>query len=391
MKTTLMTEWTVDDICKGFLYDKNEGKGLYGLNGKLTIQPEYQRNYIYDKDNLDVGVIMSLLKQYPLGLMYFVKTGPETYEVLDGQQRITSIGRFVNNTYTFSVPDENGKPRYFSSLSDDEKSLIRNTKLTIYICESESSKEIEEWFGIVNKGGLVLKAQELRNAAYHGPFVTLARKQFSNSEDANMLKWRTYISGDPRRQEILETALSWVSKGKIDDYMAKHRQDTDITELKNYFDTVISWVGTLFDYTGKEVKGLEWGRLYEEYHSRAYDKDKINARVEELMGDSAVTDKRGIFEYILGDEKDTKLLNIRIFDDITVNNVYRLQTKEAKEGGYSNCPLCRTSNNPDEQCKIWKRDAMDADHVTAWSKGGLTDISNCQMLCKTHNRLKGNR
>lgn len=388
MKTTLHTNWTVGDVCKGFVYDKNEGKGLFGLGGKLIIQPEYQRNYIYGDQKRDVAVVESLLKGYPLGLIYFVLNKDGMYEVLDGQQRITSFARFVNQSWPFAV-ERNGKPRYFKSLDKDEQDKITDSPLTIYVCEGDPS-EIQEWFEIINIAGVPLVPQELRNASYHGPFVTKARSVFSNTGNANMNRWQTYIKGDPKRQAILERALDWVSDGDIDGYMALHRNDSDIDELKNHFDTVIDWIDSIFDYTGSEVCGLEWGRLYGLYHTNPYSRDKVNARVEELLEDYQVTDKRGIFEYILGGEQDTVLLNVRIFDEKTKRMVYDKQTKDAKMNGISNCPICASGNNSNAK-KIYKLKEMDADHVTAWSKGGATDISNCEMLCKTHNRAKGNR
>ena len=181
-----------------------------------------------------------------------------------------------------------------------------------------------------------------------------------------------------------------MSDGNIDDYMARHRYDKDINELKDHFDTVIGWVDSVFEYTGSEMCGREWGRLYREYHKNAYSKDDVAKRVSTLLDDSQVTDKKGIFEYILGGEKDSRLLNIRVFDKKTIDAVYRKQTAEAKANGESNCPLCAAGNNANAK-RIYKESEMDADHVTAWSKGGATDEKNCQMLCKTHNRAKGNR
>lgn len=388
MKTTLHTDWTVEDICKGFIYDKNEGKGLFGLGGKLIIQPEYQRNYIYGDGKKDVAVVESLLKGYPLGLIYFVLNKDGMYEVLDGQQRITSFARFRNNSWRFAV-NWKGKVRYFDSLDKDDQDRIKQTKLTIYVCEGEPS-EIQEWFETINIAGVPLVKQELRNASYHGPFVTKARAVFSNTGNANMNRWQTYVSGDPKRQAILETALDWVSGGDIDGYMALHRNDTSIDELKNHFDTVIDWIDSVFEYTGNEMCGRDWGRLYREYHTNAYSKDAVTARVEELLADPQVTDRKGIFEYILGGEKNTSLLNIRVFDDRTKKTVYEKQTKAAKAKNKSNCPLCATGHDNNAK-RIYKLNEMDADHVTAWSKGGATDASNCQMLCKTHNRAKGNR
>ena len=388
MKTTLHTDWTVGDICKGFIFDQNEGKGLFGLNGKLIIQPEYQRNYIYGDGKKDVAVVESLLKGYPLGLIYFVENEDGMYEVLDGQQRITSFARYVNQSWPFSVI-RNGKAKLFKSLDKDEQDKILNTELTIYVCKGEPS-EIEEWFKTINIAGVPLVDQELRNASYHGPFVTKARSVFSNTGNSNMNRWQTYVKGAPNRQAILERALDWVNDGDIDGYMNIHRNDTNIDELKNHFDTVIDWVDSLFEYTGSEVCGLEWGRLYKEYHTKAYSKDAITERVEELLGDPQVTNKKGIFEYILGGEKNAELLNVRVFDDKTKKAVYDMQTKAAKQKGESNCPFCAIGHDNNAK-RIYKINEMDADHVTAWSKGGSTDISNCQMLCKTHNKAKGNK
>ena len=388
MKTTLHTDWTVGDVCKGFIYDKNEGKGLFGLGGKLIIQPEYQRNYIYGDGKKDVAVVESLLKGYPLGLIYFVLNADGMYEVLDGQQRITSFARFVNSTWTFAV-ERNGKKRYFDSLDPDEQKKITDARLTIYVCEGEPS-EIQEWFETINIAGVPLVKQELRNASYHGPFVTKARAVFSNTGNANMNRWQTYVKGDPKRQAILETALDWVSMGDIDGYMAKHRNDTGIDELKNHFETVIDWIDSVFEYTGNEVCGLDWGRLYRQYHANAYAKDEVTKRVDELLSDVQVTNKRGIFEYILGREQDTSLLNVRVFDERTKKTVYDAQTKTAVAKGISNCPLCAIGHD-NNAGRIYRITEMDADHVTAWSRGGATDAANCQMLCRTHNRAKGNR
>ena len=401
MKTTLITDWTVGDICEGFIYDKNENKGLFGLGGRLVIQPEYQRNYIYGDGKKDVAVVESLLAGYPLGLIYFVKNADGMYEVLDGQQRITSFARFVNTTYPFAVMID-GKPYYFDSLPQNLKDRITNTKLTIYVCEGDPD-EIQQWFRIINIAGIPLKSQELRNAVYHGPFVTAARETFSNASNGNMSRWKTYIKGDPKRQDILETALDWVSHGKSDNegrkkdkderinaYMAIHRNDTGIQELKAYFDTVIDWIDGVFAYTGKEVCGLEWGRLYETYHRNAYNASAVDELVSSLLDDPQVTDKRGIFEYVLGGESNRSLLNVRVFDKKTAREAYARQTADAKKKSISNCPYCAMGNGPNAK-RIYRFDEMDADHVTAWSKGGATDASNCQMLCKTHNRAKGNR
>ena len=387
MKTTLLTDLKVDDICRGFVYNELEGKGLFGWDGKLVIQPEYQRNYIYADGKKDVAVIDSLLKGYPLGLIYFVKVGDDRYEVLDGQQRITSFGRFVRGK--FPVVDAEGMPHYFDGLNAEEQKRILGSKLTIYVCEGAET-EIKEWFKTINIAGVPLVEQELLNAIYSGPFVTAAKEVFSNSGNSAMQKWKCYVAGDEQRQKILETALKWVSGGEVQDYMGRHRFDKDCRELKTYFTSVIDWIDGVFMGVKDEMCGLEWGRLYETYRKTAYNPEKVWRRVEELYGDEFVTDRRGIFEYVLGGEGETRLLNVRVFSDKEKKQVYARQTAEAEKRGVSNCPLCAIGHEASAK-RIWKIGEMDADHVTAWSKGGATDISNCQMLCKTHNRAKGNR
>jgi len=389
MKTTLKTDITVADICDGFVYNELEGKGLYGLSGKLTIQPEYQRNYIYAEKGgeKEKAVIHSLLKGYPLGLIYFNKVDEDKFEVLDGQQRITSIGRFV--TDKFAIEDENGMPQIFGNMAQDKKEKILQTPLLIYECEGTES-EIKEWFKTINIAGVPLNEQELLNAVYSGPFVTLGKKEFSNSQNPNIQKWSTYIKGSASRQDFLKTALDWVSKGNIGDYMSRHRYDDNIDELKNYFNSVIDWVSTVFEDVEKEMCGLDWGRLYETYHNTSYDPAKVSEEVRRLYGDPYVKNRKGIFEYVLGGSTKTELLNVRVFDEATKRSVYERQTKEAKEKGVSNCPLCAVGHDANKD-RIWELKEMDADHVTAWSKGGASDASNCQMLCKTHNRAKGNR
>lgn len=387
MKTTLKTDLTVGDIREGFVYNEYEGKGLFGWSGKLTIQPEYQRNYIYAKEKKEAAVIDSLLKGYPLGLLYFVKTGENTYEVLDGQQRITSFGRYI--THKFALKDENGMEQYFDGLPLDKQEKILNSKLTIYICEGEES-EIKEWFKTINIAGIPLNNQELLNAIYSGPFVTLAKEEFSNSQNAYIQKWSAYIKAEVLRQGFLEKALEWVSKGNIDAYMSLHRKDNNINELKTYLNTVIDWVSTTFIDVIPEMRGLEWGRLYETYHKNSYNPSNVSEILNKLYYDEQVKNKKGICEYILGGCVDTKLLEIRVFDDMTKKIVYNKQTIEAKVKGVSNCPLCAVGNNSNKT-RIWELKEMDADHVTAWSKGGATDINNCEMLCSTHNKSKGNK
>ena len=387
MKTELLTDVTVEDICKGFQYSELEGKGLFGWGGQFVIQPEYQRNYIYADGKRDVAVIDSLLKEYPIGLLYFVKAANGKYEVLDGQQRITSIGRFL--TDKFAYPDPDGYERNFSSLPADKKSLLLKTRLTIYVCTGEES-EIKAWFKTINIAGIPLNEQELLNAIYSGPFVTAAKEEFSNSMKPLLQKWKAYVKGNEKRQEILAEALRWVSHDDVDGYMAHHRFDANILELSTYFRTVIDWVATVFKGVEDEMCGLDWGRLYETYHANAYDPDSVWTRVKALFADEYVRSRKGIFEYVLGGEKEPRLLDVRVFDTRETKVVYAKQTAAAEKKGVSNCPLCALGHDANAK-RIWKFNEMDADHVTPWSKGGATDIKNCQMLCRTHNRAKGNR
>jgi hypothetical protein len=388
LKTTLK-HYTVEKVLEGFVYNELEGKGLFGLAGRLVIQPEYQRHYIYNDGKKDVAVIDSLLKGYPLGLIYFNVRG-SSLEVLDGQQRITSVGRFVTGKFAIKL---DGKEQVFSSLPDEHQRKILDSELLVWECEGTES-EIKDWFRTINIAGIPLNKQELLNAIYSGPFITSAKAEFSNSNNANMQKWQSYIKGDPKRQEILEEALNWVSASQsltIDAYLAQHRNDIGIAELKAYFTSVIDWIGGVFTRPpDREMRGLPWGRLYEEYHATAYDPATIDKAVDELRADPAVRNSKGIYEYLLGGGKSTQLLDIRLFDDRTKRAGYEQQTQKARSAGVSNCPLCALGSD-NNKARIYTLDEMDADHVTAWSKGGATDLSNLTMLCQTHNRSKGNK
>lgn len=380
--------YTVEEICKGFTYNEAEGKGLFGLSGRLTIQPEYQRNYLYAEQNgaREIAVIESVLKGYPIGLLYFNRVDDSRLEVLDGQQRITSLGRFLTRKFAIKI---DGMEQYFDYMAEDLKERILKTELLVYECEGTES-EIKEWFKTINIVGLPLEEQEILNAVYCGSFVTLAKEVFSNSQNANINKWVAFLRGNVKRQAYLHIALDWVSRGNISGYMSLHRNDDNIRELQTYFNSVIDWASGVFSNIEKEMCGLPWGELYEKYHTTPYDPAEVAEKQRELYEDYYVKNKKGIYEYILGGCKETKLLEVRCFDEPTKKNVYARQIKEAQEKGVSNCPHCAMSNGAN-RTKIWKLSEMDADHVTAWSKGGATDINNCQMLCQTHNRAKGNK
>ena len=389
MKTELK-KYSVREVSEGFIYNELEGKGLFGLSGKLTIQPEYQRNYIYADGKRDVAVIESLLKGYPLGLIYFNKLEDGRLEILDGQQRVTSFGRYV--TGKFAIMDENDNPHNFSGLAKDKQGIILNSELLVFECEGTES-EIKEWFKTINIAGVPLNSQELLNAVYSGPFVTAGKEEFSNSQNANVQKWSAYVRGSVNRQDFWERALEWVSTSKgsnVGEYMSGHRFDSSINEVRTYFNTVIDWASSTFKEIENEMCGLEWGRLYEAHHKFSYNPSELASQIQELYGDPYVKNRKGIWEYVLSGSTDSKLLDVRVFDEATKKSVYKTQAAKALESEVSNCPLCAFGHDSNKS-KVWKLEEMDVDHVAAWSKGGKTSAENCQMLCKTHNRSKGNR
>lgn len=386
---TDLKHYTVGEITSGFVYNELEAKGLFGLGGRLVIQPEYQRNYIYNDGKKDVAVVDSLLKGYPLGLIYFNVEG-ETLEVLDGQQRITSFGRFITGKFAIKV---DGKEQTFSSLPKDKQQLILDTKLDIYECDG-TEDEIKQWFETINIAGVPLNKQELLNAIYSGPFISAAKMEYSNSNNSQMQKWQAYVKGDPKRQGILTVALDWVAAAEgttVDGYLAQHRNDAGIGQLKTYFTSVIDWVAGVFTRPpDKYMQGLEWGRLYERYHSASYNTAAVDTKVEGLLGDPFVHNRKGVYEFVLGGEIEHQLLDLRLFDDRLKAQAYKQQTDKAKAKEVSNCPLCAVGSNANK-ARIYQLKEMDADHVTAWSKGGATDLENLEMLCVPHNRAKGNR
>jgi hypothetical protein len=385
MRTTLKT-YKVRDLVKGFTYSEAEDKGLYGLDGTLTIQPEYQRNYIYADGKRDVAVIQSILAGYPLGLMYFNVLPGGEMEVLDGQQRITSIGRFVNGLMTADI---DGSKQVITSLTPAQKRRLLDYEVLAYHCEG-TEEEIKAWFQTVNIAGVPLNQQELLNAIYSGPFVTAAKATFSRSSNSAITKWKHYMSGSANRQDYLATALDWASDGQVGEYMAKHRADEDARELVEAFNEVLGWVTATFFERYKPMQGVNWGRLHRSYGAAPAPAD-VDARIAALMADPEVTDKKGIWEYVLGGEQETRLLNVRVFDAKVKATTYAAQTSDSRGGGMSNCPVCAGSSNKSQAVKVYREEEMEADHVTAWSNGGQSSPENCQMLCKPHNRAKGNR
>ena len=356
-----MHEVAVHEICDG--YENHGEEGVFGYGGRLDIRPQYQRNFIYSDKQRD-EVVRTVKKNFPLNVMYWIIRGDGTFEVMDGQQRTISICDYVHGD--FSVDGY-----YFHSLTEKSRRTILDYKLTIYFCRGEEQEKLD-WFQIVNVAGEKLLDQEIRNAVYAGKFVNEARAYFSQRNCAAKRLANDYIKGDPIRQEYLETALKWICDAQdrsITNYMSAH-QFGDAEELKKYFRDVFAWVKKIFPTTRpKLMRGLPWGLMFNRHGEKIFDAADLEKNFLRLLKDNEVTDKRGIYEYLLdGDERH---LSLRQFDDNIKQEVYELQ------GG--KCKLCGKSFDLDD---------MEADHVDPWSAGGKTIAENCQMLCKPCNRRK---
>lgn len=356
----------IKDVFDG--YKDSDEEGVVGYGGKLDIRPKFQREFVY-KDAQRNAVIDTIRKEFPLNVMYWSVMKDDNdnitgYEILDGQQRTISFCQYMEGD--FSIDN-----KYFHSLTNDERAQIENYDLYIYICDGTDSEKLE-WFKTINIAGEKLTDQELRNAVYAGPWLTDAKRHFSKSGCAAYGLAEKYMNGSPIRQDYLQSALKWISGGNIEEYMSKHQFNENASELWQYFQTVIAWVQMLFPNYRKEMKGLEWGEFYNKYHENSYDAQKMEERIAELMQDEDVTNKRGIYEYLLcGDERH---LNIRAFTD----NMKR----EAYERQQGICPNCGQHFEINE---------MEADHITPWSQGGTTTPENCQMLCRDCNRRKSDK
>lgn len=360
-------EIPIRDVVAGYINSDEEG--VVGYNGKLNIRPKYQREFVY-KDKQRDAVIETVVKNFPLNVMYWVVSDNGDYEVLDGQQRTISICEYVKGSFSINY-------RYFHNLTEDEKNQILDYKLMIYICEG-TDKEKLDWFKIINIAGEKLTEQELRNAVYTGVWLSDAKKYFSKSNCPAKLIAEDYMSGSSIRQEYLETVLDWISGGEIEEYMATHQFSPNASQLWQYFQMVIAWVKAIFPNYRKEMKGLDWGRLYNVYKDGNYDNMSFEQTIAKLMQDDDVSKKSGIYEYLF--DRKEKHLSIRAFSPSMKRAAYE------KQKGI--CPYCLKEKAP--QIKYELLD-MEADHITPWSEGGKTEPSNCQMLCKYHNRIKSNK
>ena len=372
-------EITVAEISKGFA--DNDEEGVVGYDGKLNIRPKYQREFVYDNEKRD-AVIDTIMKGFPLNVMYWVKNEDGSFEVLDGQQRTLSFCKYVNNKFSI-------KSNKFQNLTEPAQKRILKYKVLVYFCEGDEDEKLA-WFRIINIAGERLTEQELRNATYTGTWLTHAKSIFSKTNCAAYLLAKDYVNGSPIRQEILETALDWMGKSlhlgqesrepdaHIKDYMAIHQHDPNANELWTYFRNVIEWVKLTFIKYRKEMKGIHWGALYDEFRERTFDTAKLEERIAALMADDDVTNKKGVYPYVLMGKE--KLLNIRAFTESQKRQAYE------RQGGV--CPFCEQEHREKTHYEFGE---MEGDHITPWCEGGKTSVENLQMLCKEHNRLKSSR
>jgi hypothetical protein len=353
-------EIPVKDLVDGYV--DNQEEGVYGYGGRLNIRPKYQREFVY-KDKQRDAVIDTVRKNFPLNVMYWVKNG-DAYEVLDGQQRTISICQYVNGDFQINA-------MAWNNLTADRQEQILNYKLMIYFCAGTDSEKLD-WFRIVNIAGEKLYEQELRNAVYTGTWLTDAKKTFSKTSCVAYKLAINYVNGSPIRQDFLETALDWISGGKIEEYMSKNQHESNANELWLYFQSVIHWVQAIFPNYRKEMKGIAWGELYNTFGKEKFDSAEMEKQIKALIMDDDVSKKSGIYPYLL--TKDEKYLNIRTFTDSQKRTAYE------KQNGI--CSICG---------KQYEMNEMEGDHISPWSEGGKTHQDNLQMLCKNCNRTKGKK
>lgn len=356
-----LKEITVKELTDG--YEDNAEAGVKGYGGRLDIRPPYQREFIY-KDKQRDAVINTIQNHFPLNVMYWAVREDGNFEVIDGQQRTISVCQYVNGDFSF-------KNLYFHNLTDDKQKEILDYKLMVYLCSGTDSERLD-WFRTINIAGEKLTEQELRNAVYSGPWVTDAKRYFSKTGCPAYGIGSDYLTGSPIRQDYLETAIEWISADKIEDYMSKRQLDPNALALWTYFQAVITWVKGTFPKYRKEMKGVDWGNLYNQFKDKVFDANKLENEIAALMMDEDVTKKSGIYRYVL--TRDEKYLNIRAFTSS--------QKREAYERQKGICVKCGSHFEPDE---------MEADHATPWRAGGKTSAENCQLLCKDDNRRKGGK
>lgn len=354
-----LKEITVRELTKG--YQDNNENGVVGYGGKLDIRPPFQREFVY-KDKQRDAVINTVTKGFPLNAMYWAVREDGNFEIIDGQQRTISLCQYVAGDFSI-------EGLAFHNLPKDKQEQILNYRMMIYFCSGTDSEKLE-WFRTINIAGEELSDQELRNAVYSGSWVSDAKRYFSKNSRPKI--GDDYLNGSANRQEYLETAIDWISEGKIEEYMSKRQHDKDAKALWEYFQAVINWVKSVFTTYRKEMKGVPFGFLYNEFKGKKLDAKKLEKEIAKLMEDEDVTNKKGVYSYVL--TRKEKFLSIRSFND--------KQKREAYERQKGVCPICK---------KKWKIEEMEADHITPWHEGGMTTAKNCQMLCKDDNRRKSGK
>ncbi len=352
------TKITVKELAKEYMNDDEEG--VVGYDGKLNIRPPYQREFVYKDEERD-AVIESVRESLPLGEMNWAVNTDGTYEIIDGQQRTVSICEYVDGKFSLNF-------RFFFNLTEDEKQQILNYELHVNLCEGNDSDKLK-WFKRLNIAGVVLTNQEMRNASYTGEWLTDAKRHFSKTGCPAFNMGKGYMKGIPIRQDYLETTIDWISNGNIEDYMSKNQHKPNANELWLYFQNVINWVEVVFPNYRKEMKGVDFGTLYNQFKNTEIDSAKLETEIARLMQDEDVTKKAGIYSYVL--TRNEKYLSIRAFTDN--------QKREAYEHQNGICAKCNQHFEIAE---------MEADHITPWVMGGKTKSENCAMLCKADNRTK---
>jgi len=356
----------IKDLTKKYSNDTETGS-VVGFHGQLNIRPSYQREFVY-KDKQKEMVIHTVRRSFPLNTFYWSKNQDNSFEMLDGQQRTISICEFTTGKFSVNI---DGNRKFFHNLSQDDKESFLNYELQVYICEGTESEKLD-WFRIINIAGEKLTDQELLNATYTGPWLSDAKLKFSKQQGQAYQIGQNYLTGSPIRQDYLETALSWISKNNIDTYMAQHQHDFNANELWTYFDSVITWVKRTFTNYRREMKGIQWGLLYNDYKDKTLNPTELETRISALMQDEEVTSRKGIYVYLL--TNDEKWLSLRTFSE---------KDKRAKyEEQKGICPICKNHFEYEE---------MQGDHNVPWSRGGKTNYDNLVMLCADCNRKKSNQ
>mgnify|MGYP002855878954 CR=1 FL=1 len=385
---------TIRDLVKGY-QDKGQG-GVTAFGGKLNVRPAFQREFVYNPEDRD-RVMQSVYNGMPLNSMYWAKNPDGSYEVIDGQQRIISICQFITNDDGNGNPiaiDFNGKhTQTFEGLSAEKQGEILKYPLQIYVCDGTDDEKLD-WFHTINIAGKQMTNQELLNANYTGQWLTSAKQFFSKKSNNEAINISYYDNDDKKtllnlsadrvlgdmgnlgekanRQLLLELALNWridadiSNYPQIKDYMGKHRFDKNADDLIDYFKGVIDWVKQTFVDYRSDMKGLDWGILYNKYHHLKVSSAEIEEKLKYLYGlyevDPDGLKKSGFYEYALSD--DRTLIWKRLFSDKQQRLAYQNQNKA--------CAICH---------KKFDYPQLEAHHKVAFVDGGETTVANCLMLC----------